>query len=301
MGSIRAGYTGGMAREALRLAHNHPGDFYVDSSCIDCDTCRWMAPTVFTQRQDQASVWRQPGSKRDLQRALMALVSCPTASIGTVEKHDVRAAMMSLPELIEDGVYHCGYHSESSFGAASYLIVREGGNILVDSPRFTRPLVRRLEELGGVRTMFLTHRDDVADHGKFHSHFRCERVMHERDASGSARTIERRIEGRDPVRLDGEVVLIPVPGHTPGSTCLLYRDRFLFSGDHLAWSESLERVYAFRSACWFDWNELVRSTTRLSSHRFEWILPGHGRRCHFPRRDMVRQIELCLEWMRSIS
>ncbi len=29
-------------------------------------------------------------------------------------------------------MYHCGYHSEASFGATSYFIVRPGGNILVD-------------------------------------------------------------------------------------------------------------------------------------------------------------------------
>ncbi|MCD7449358.1 hypothetical protein HAX54_051547, partial [Datura stramonium] len=47
------------------------------------------------------------------------------------------------------GVYHCGYHSDKSFGAASYLIVRAEGNILVDS-------------------------DDVADHEKWSNHLGCE-------------------------------------------------------------------------------------------------------------------------------
>ena len=65
----------------------------------------------------------------------MALVSCPTASIGTQSKHDVTAVTAALPDPIDNNVYHCGYHAESSFGATSYLIVREEGNVLVDSPR----------------------------------------------------------------------------------------------------------------------------------------------------------------------
>ena len=29
-----------MAKQRYRLATNAPGDFFVDASCIDCDTCR---------------------------------------------------------------------------------------------------------------------------------------------------------------------------------------------------------------------------------------------------------------------
>ena len=41
-----------MANASRRLPHNAPGDFFVDSTCIDCDTCRWMAPATFTRRED---------------------------------------------------------------------------------------------------------------------------------------------------------------------------------------------------------------------------------------------------------
>ncbi|MGB5768342.1 MAG: ferredoxin, partial [Crocosphaera sp.] len=36
-----------MATIEKRRSENIPGNFYVDSTCIDCDTCRWMSPTVF--------------------------------------------------------------------------------------------------------------------------------------------------------------------------------------------------------------------------------------------------------------
>jgi glyoxylase-like metal-dependent hydrolase (beta-lactamase superfamily II) len=257
-----------------------------------------MAPRTFVEREGQASVHAQPVDPEERKRALMALLSCPTGSIGTARKDGMEEALASLPDPIEDGVFHAGFHSESSFGAASYLLVREGGNVLVDSPRFTRPLVRRLEELGGVDMMFLTHRDDVADHERFREHFGCERILHRDDVTAGTRGVERKVEGVDPVGIAPDLVVVPTPGHTRGSACLLYRDRFLFTGDHLAWSETRGHVYAFRSACWYDWATLVRSTERLLAFSFEWILPGHGRRCFFPRERMRAEMKEALAWMK---
>src|SRR2546430_6007502 len=114
----------------------------------------------------------------------MALVACPTGSIGTTKKHNAHIGIDAFPSLIAENVYFCGFTSESSYGAWSYLIARPdeaGGNVLVDSPRFAAPLVRRIKELGGVKMMFLTHRDDVADHADFAREFGCERVMSEAD------------------------------------------------------------------------------------------------------------------------
>jgi hypothetical protein len=33
-----------MARLSQRLDENTPGDFFVDDACIDCETCRILAP-----------------------------------------------------------------------------------------------------------------------------------------------------------------------------------------------------------------------------------------------------------------
>jgi glyoxylase-like metal-dependent hydrolase (beta-lactamase superfamily II)/ferredoxin len=287
-----------MASPARRLATNVPGDFYVDATCIDCDTCRWMAPATFARRGEQAAVHAQPTSDADVDQAMKALVACPTASIGTTTKHDVETAVAAFPERIDDGVFLCGFHSPSSFGAASYLIVRPEGNVLVDSPRFAAPLVRRIEEMGGVATMFLTHRDDVADHQRFAERFGCARVIHADDAD-AAPEAETKLVGEEPTRLADDLVAIPVPGHTPGSAGLLWKDRVLFTGDHLAWSARLSELYAFRDACWMDWSVQVASMKRLAAFDFEWVLPGHGRRAHFPRDEMRRRMARCIAWMEA--
>jgi glyoxylase-like metal-dependent hydrolase (beta-lactamase superfamily II)/ferredoxin len=279
-----------MANLARRLGDNVAGDFFVDATCIDCVTCRWVAPATFADGRGAARVGRQPADPRARLRAEMALLACPVGAIGTVEKHDLAAARAAFPDPIAGDVHHCGYHSRASFGAASYLIVRRDGNVLVDSPRFTAPLVERLAALGGVRLMVLTHCDDVADHRKFRDRFGCDRAMHERDVRHATRDVEIKIAGDDPVALFGGGTAIPTPGHTAGSICLHYADRFLFTGDHMEWDPAARRVAAYRDYCWYDWDRLVRSTRRLRDRRFEWLLPGHGHPVHLPASDMHAQI-----------
>lgn len=91
--------------------------------------------------------------------------------------------------------YHCGYHAESSFRAASHFIQRLDGNVLVNSPQFVPPLVKRLEAMGGVRYLYLTHRDDVADNARFRERFGSERILHSEDISANTRDIEISLKG----------------------------------------------------------------------------------------------------------
>jgi glyoxylase-like metal-dependent hydrolase (beta-lactamase superfamily II)/ferredoxin len=286
-----------MASPSRRLPANSKGDFFVDSTCIDCGTCRQVAPEVFAEGSDWSYVHHQPSDERESARARMALVACPVAAIGTGTKHALAEARSAFPEPIEDGVHYCGYAAEASYGARSYLVVRPRGNILVDSPRFAAPLIERIEALGGVRWMFLTHRDDVADHRKFHGHFGCERILHADDVASGTRDVERKLEGSEPVALDDEALLIPVPGHTPGSVALLYREKFLFAGDHAWWDTDQQRVGASRRVCWYDWEKQTESMARLARHRFEWLLPGHGSRGRSPA--MPDEVGRCAGRMRS--
>jgi len=285
-----------MARLALKLPDNVPGEYFVDSTCIDCDACRVFAPAVFHDAGDQSAVWHQPETADELLAAQKALISCPTASIGSVAKHDMTAALASLPELIDGGVYRCGYTSESSFGAVSYFLAN---NILIDSPRFAAPLVKNLERLGGVRRMLLTHQDDVADHEKFHERFGCQRVLHRDDVRTKTASIEVKPSGSDPIELEPGLLMIPTPGHTKGHAVFLWQERYLFTGDHLAWSPTRGHLYAFKSACWYSWSEQVKSMERLLDYRFEWVLPGHGRPIHFEADRMHAELERCVEWMKA--
>lgn len=45
-----------------------------------------------------------------------------------------------------------------SIACESYFIVRPEGNVMVDTPRFNPALAKRLQEMGGVKYIFLTHK-----------------------------------------------------------------------------------------------------------------------------------------------
>src|SRR5262245_9841587 len=109
-----------MARVSERLPDNADGEFYVDRSCIDCDTCTRVAPGLFAAASDHSFVARQPRDDRERLRALMALVSCPTASIGTVSRLDTTPGAAAFPEPVAEEVSFLGFTSEDSFGAWGY-------------------------------------------------------------------------------------------------------------------------------------------------------------------------------------
>ncbi len=298
-----------MAHLKDRRSQNVTGNFYVDSSCIDCDTCRWLAPKIYSREGSQSAVHYQPTTEAERVAALEALLACPTASIGTQEKPtDIRQIQQRFPLQIDNNVFYCGYHSERSYGAASYFIQRpesEGGNVLIDSPRFTPPLVKQLEAMGGVRYMYLTHRDDVADHEKFQRHFGCDRILHQQDITSGTQAVEIQPAGIDPLALDDDLLIIPQPGHSAGHTVLLYKGKYLFTGDHLAWSARLEQLYAFRNFCWDSWPRQIESMKKLAdytqNYAFEWVLPGHGRRFLAKAEAMRTQMQQCIQWMESVA
>jgi glyoxylase-like metal-dependent hydrolase (beta-lactamase superfamily II)/ferredoxin len=294
------GYLCSVARRSSAVRENAPGDLFVDDTCIACDTCRRLAPSTYGGAEDDRSfVQRQPRAPRERRQALLALVACPVAAIGVSEKTGVVEAASAFPVEITQGVFDCGYAAESSFGAASWLVVRPAGNVLVDSPRFARPLAERIHALGGARYQFLTHRDDVADHARWSQELGCERILHARDVTYATRAVERQVEGDAPVAIANDLLVVPVPGHTAGSSALLVKERFLFTGDHL-WGDARGRLGASRSVCWYDWGQQTRSMERLLGLRFEWILPGHGRPWHAALPEAVRgELEALIDRMRS--
>jgi glyoxylase-like metal-dependent hydrolase (beta-lactamase superfamily II)/ferredoxin len=284
-----------MADPAQAVAENVPGDFFVDASCIDCDTCRQLAPRVFGQAPDTAFVERQPVGEFDRRAALHALLSCPTGSIGSRGDDEPAEAIDDFPLVVDEPVYYCGFNSRKSYGGASYFLRRADGNWLIDSPRYLPRLVRKLEAMGGVQNIFLTHRDDVADARQFAEHFGARRVIHRRELAAQP-DAELVLDGEEPQVLATGVTAVPTPGHTAGHMVLAVDDRILFTGDHLDFDSDRRRLAASRDYCWYSWPRQTESMRRLVDVRFEWVLPGHGRRVWLPAEEMRRQlVELVAE------
>src|SRR5437016_7880884 len=299
-----------MANKNKRLANNVGDNFFVDSTCINCDTCRQLAPATFAENDDFSSVYRQPVGDAEVHAAYQALVACPVGSIGTLQgdKAQMQQAVASFPlALAREGarlgapgvggcdghIYYNGFNSEKSFGANSYFLRHPDGNWLIDSPRYVRHLVAAFERMGGIKYIFLTHEDDVADAGRYAAQFGATRIIHSADADAEPGA-EWIIEGMDPVVVGPEFRIIPVPGHTQGSIALLYADCYLFTGDHMGWDRDINGL---RLATVYVWNEeiLRRSTARLLDHRFEWVLPGHADRICLPAARMKQELQRLLD------
>ena len=318
--------------QRVRRPENAPGAFFVDSSCINCDVCRKLAPDTFWKAGPQSAVRSQPplASASSLLQsdpvaaaAAAALVSCPTASIHAegLRPSDVAAAAAAFLPCAVPGVapaseggpraLFLGYTSGKSFGASSYLLLREkGGNIMVDSPRFDPRLAAKIEALGGARWIFLTHRDDVADHARWAERLRARRIMHSLECNERQGTdaVEAKLEGEGPWTLrdcrgegerggdgdgdddagdDGEVQFVLQPGHTEACVAMFHApSRALFSGDVIScgsdagWfsEDGSPRLHAYRDFCWFSFSKLLDSVeSGLRPLGFLHLLPGHGR------------------------
>jgi glyoxylase-like metal-dependent hydrolase (beta-lactamase superfamily II) len=310
------------------------GRLYVTRKCCGAATCRNFAPELLGEvapshalRDDgnmRASgpsvlpgshdpgaftgVLRQPRNKEEFLKARTAAAACPFGAI-RLERPSARLPPGELgspwrdwPRRLEDNVWIVGQPSPKNFGALSYFIELPGGGVLVDPPKPGEELFRWLEEHGGVRWLFLTHRDHTQHHAEFAARFPgCRRVLGAADVNlrenpyeAATGDVELKLgSGLGPMTLDGtpiaeealaeaELAVLPQPGHTPGTLCLLYRGRFFFTGDHLWHSRRLGHIAAHRLQCWEDWERQCASVRRLIEWaeagllRFAWLLPGHG-------------------------
>ena len=284
-----------MANARKKLSTNTDGNFFVDSTCINCDTCRQLAPSSFVENGEYSSVYRQPEGEEEAHQAYQALLACPVGSIGAIvpDKAQMRAATDSFPLLIEANIYYNGFNSEKSYGANSYFIRHPDGNWLIDSPRYMKRLEDFLERMGGIKYIFLTHEDDVGDAPRYAKRFGATRIIHRADMDVQP-DAEWIVDGLEPVDAGPGFRIIPVPGHTDGSMALLHGDRYLFTGDHMSWDREINGL---RLATVYVWDEetLRRSAANLLDYSFEWVLPGHGDRIHLPPDRMQEELRLLLK------
>lgn len=284
-----------MADRTKRLPTNIDGNFFVDATCINCDTCRQLAPVSFAENGEFSSVFRQPEGESERYQAYQALLACPVGSIGAIvpDKAQMRAATESFPIRVDGEVYYNGFNSEKSYGANSYFIRHPDGNWLIDSPRYMKRLEDFFERMGGVKYIFLTHEDDIGDAPRYARRFGAKRIIHRADADAQP-DAEWIVDGLEPMTATPGFTIIPVPGHTDGSMALHVAGRYLFTGDHMSWDREINGL---RLATVYVWDEetLRRSATKLLELSFEWVLPGHGDRMQLPSDRMKEELRLLME------
>lgn len=287
-----------MADRSRSNPHDEGGPWFVDTTCIDCDVARQLAPGLIEEDEDGLSYFvREPATDEEELQAWRALLACPTGSIGAppgAEPPDEAFPMRCAPD-----VHYLGYTARSSFGANSYFVPPDGDRpgLMVDSPRWRRDLAEAMREMGGVDHVILTHRDDVADHDRYADALDARVWIHETEAASAEAT--DLLDG-DARILEG-VEAIHVPGHTRGSVCYLVDGIYLFTGDSLYWSRHLDTLNVFPGATWYSWDRLVESMRKLLDHEFAWVLPGHGGRGHDTAEGMRQRLRALVERMEDGS
>jgi len=263
-----------MARPVDRNPGGAPGDWFVDTRCIDCDASRQLAPDLL-DRVDGLTVFRrQPETEDEIAAAWRAALVCPTLSIGNLAQRRPPAGVFPFDE--GDGVFRCGFNARSSFGAHSYFVVRPEGNLLVDGPRWAHELVDAFTERGGLAHVLLTHRDDIGDAQRYAEHFGARVWIHDADRVAAPFATDL-LFGDAVSTIRPGLDAVPVPGHTRGSVMYLLDGDVLFTGDSLAWNPARDRLTAFRDVAWFSWEEQIRSLAKLAATvRFRRVLAGHG-------------------------
>jgi len=134
-----------MARRDQSHPDNVAGPWFIDTRCVGCDAARQWAPGLIGMDSSGLSVLsRQPETPDQTAALWRASVACPTKSIGTDEAAHPPADV--FPFELTAGVYALGHNSPSSFGGHSYLVAGPAGNLMVDSPRYTRALTDNIDE-----------------------------------------------------------------------------------------------------------------------------------------------------------
>ena len=133
----------------IRNPDSPPGDWYIDTACIDCGASRHVAPDLVIERNGKSVFARQPETPDEQLAAWRAVLVCPTASVRSETKQP-RPLAGPFPQPMTEGVWRCGFNARSSFGAHSYFAARADGNLLVDSPRYAAELVKWFEDAGGI-------------------------------------------------------------------------------------------------------------------------------------------------------
>ena len=262
-----------MARPDQTHPENVEGDWFIDTRCVRCESARHWAPGLIEMDESGRSVLaRQPRTAIDVAALWRASVACPTKSIGN--RVDPRPPPDTFPYQLTPGVLALGHNAPSSFGGHSYLVVRPNGNLLVDSPRFTRNLTGAIDELGGVAHVLLSHRDDVADADRWADRYNAQVWIHTADADAAPYATDLTTGDDD---IAPGVRSLHTPGHTEGHVVYHVDDRWLFTGDTLFWNHRTDRLDVTPKQTWHSWDVLADSMDHIADLNVEWVFPGHGK------------------------
>lgn len=163
-------------------------------------------------------------------------------------------------------------------GLRAFLLQRERGNLLIYSSAALADEGAAIERLGGLARHYLGHGHEAkVGHAEAAARFEAPLFCHEGDRAEVSKTCKLAQSFSERHRLDEDFEVIPIPGHTPGSTAYLWdngQHRCLFTADSLYVREG-EWVAAVLGSS--DRDAYIASLESLSELDFDVLVPWTSR------------------------
>ena len=168
--------------------------------------------------------------------------------------------------------------NRDTLGGTAYLILLPTGNILIDAPAWNNVNQQFITDLGGVKSLAITHRGGIGATTTIAVALGCEVIIQEQEAyllpELNVTTFQDKFDINDSIHV------IWTSGHSPGSACIYdaNNDGVLFTGRHLL-PNQFGAAVPLRTAKTFHWQRQLRSVDALwnrfpSQYPLAHICPG---------------------------
>lgn len=211
-------------------------------------------------------------------------------------------------ELVVPGV-HATRPERLSFaptiGVRAFLLHRESGNLLVYGAPTLVADAAEVEELGGIARRYLAHRHEAGLGCKeIGLRFPAPLVCHDEERPTVAKTCQVDSTFSERHRVADDFEVIPIPGHTRGSTAFLWntgQHRCLFTADTIYLQEGQWVAAVLEGSS--DRQAYLASLALLKELDFDVLVPWaatYGGPCHAAtdRADARRRIDRIIDRLR---
>jgi glyoxylase-like metal-dependent hydrolase (beta-lactamase superfamily II) len=181
------------------------------------------------------------------------------------------------PLPILDGIFAFPPNRDT-LGGTAYLIIEPTGNILLDCPAWNESNQQFLQEKGGVKWLFLTHRGAIGKNIPEMQNFLNFTVVIQEQEAYLLPEIQLTTFSQD-IQLNNHCQGIWTPGFSPGSSCLYCSTQggILFSGRHLLPNQQGHPL-PLRIAKTFHWLRQLGSVQkirdRFNEQTLHYLCPG---------------------------
>ena len=167
--------------------------------------------------------------------------------------------------------------NRDTLGATSYLIVDKIGNVLLDCPAWNETNQEFIQSRGGVNFLIISHRGGIGKSlMEMQQALNCQVIVQEQEAYLLPEVEVTSFGDRFTISPDLEIIW--TPGHSPGSSCLYWKQQgVLFTGRHLL-PKSQTEIIPLRTAKTFHWwrqlDSIAKLRDRFNPETLKYILPG---------------------------